>query len=194
MRAARRQIPPADRAASARRFAVVADRAFLLRPGARIGVYQPHGHEADVSCITARAWQRGCKLYLPVITSSRHSRMEFFRYRPGALLRPNAFGIGEPDPSASERIPVRHLDIVLMPLVAFDDRGWRLGSGAGYYDRCFRHLDVSRTWRRPKLVGVAFAQQRVTEIEPGPWDIPMDAVLTQYGLQRFHPLRSGTTP
>jgi 5-formyltetrahydrofolate cyclo-ligase len=193
MRAQRRQITPAQRVAAARRFAIAADRAYLLRPGSRIAVYQPYGHEADVQRITQRAWQRGCHVYLPVVTHQRRFEMKFVRFEPDTPLELNAFGIPEPRSAGSDRISVRYLDVIFMPLVAFDHHGSRLGSGAGFYDRALRHLHASRRWRRPKLVGVAYAQQHIESLSANRWDIPMDAVITESYLKRFNPLRLGST-
>ena len=120
--------------------------------------------------------------------------MEFFKFAPHSRLRRNAFGIPEPEATATTRIAVRHLDIIFMPLVAFDDRGWRLGSGAGFYDRCIHHLRPSRRWRRPKLIGIAYAQQRIDRLAPHVWDIPMDAVITDRYFKRFQPQSLGTPP
>lgn len=194
MRAARRRIAPSARVNAARRIAAMADRANLLRPGTRVAVYHAYGHEADALPLTKRAWRRGCQVFLPVITHRRASRMEFFRFEPHTQLRRNAFGIPEPDASTAKRIPARHLDIIFMPLVAFDDRGWRLGSGAGFYDRCVHHLRPARRWRRPKLIGIAYAQQHVDRLAASPWDIPMDAVITERYFKRFQPQQLGLAP
>lgn len=78
--------------------------------------------------------------------------------------------------------PVRRLDVILLPLVAVDARGWRLGSGAGFYDRSLAHLRYGRRWRRPRLIGVAYEFQRVAQLEPQPWDVPLDAVVTERGF------------
>ncbi|HEY8537327.1 MAG TPA: 5-formyltetrahydrofolate cyclo-ligase [Steroidobacteraceae bacterium] len=185
MRAARRDIPAAERAWSSRRIAILADRAGLLRPGRRIAVYRAYGHELDLEELTRRAWQRGCKVYLPAITNRRAARMEFFPFEPTTRLIPNAFGIPEPDAPRASRISVRHLDVVFTPLVAFDDRGCRLGSGAGFYDRAMKHLRAPRLWRRPKLVGCAYSQQRVEHLDASPWDVPMDAILTPHYFKHF---------
>ena len=185
VRSRRRSISSSDRAAAARSFAVIADRMHLLRPGARIALYQAYGSEADPKFITRKALARGCEVFLPVITQRRTSRMHFFAFERDARLVRNSFGIFEPARKASARISPRRLDIIFMPLVAFDDRGSRLGSGAGFYDRCVRHLHVGRRWRRPKLIGVAFAQQRVEQLQSASWDIPMDAVITERSFQRF---------
>jgi 5-formyltetrahydrofolate cyclo-ligase len=185
VRARRRLVTRRERDFAARRFVTLAERAHLLRPGYRIAVYQPYGHEADVSCLTERAWQRGCDVYTPVVSLRRRFIMQFVPFHPGASLTINAFGIQEPDSSSQNRIAPLQLDVIFMPLVAFDVLGWRLGSGAGFYDRCLRHLRGSRLWRRPKLVGVAYEHQRIDAVSPGEWDVPMDAVLTETRIYQF---------
>jgi len=72
---------------------------------------------------------------------------------------------------------------VLVPLVAFDDAGNRLGMGAGYYDRSFAFRRAAPS--PPLLVGVGYEFQRVPALAAQPWDVPLDAVLTERGLQRF---------
>ena len=121
--------------------------------------------------------------------------MGFVPLLPGARLRANParIGIAEPVASPSARISPSRLDAILMPVVGFDRHGNRLGMGAGYYDRALRHLrDGSRRWRRPRLVGLAFACQEVERIVPSTWDIPLDVVVTERGIivpdpQRPHP-------
>lgn len=181
MRARRRQLPQAERIAAARRFA--RHLSPLLRPGKRIALYLPHDGEADPGEIIRRARQRGCSLYLPSITNHRRSRMRFLRFDQDTRLRMNRYGILEPDPAWTADITMHLLDLVLLPLVAFDDHGWRLGSGAGFYDRHLHRLRRQRRWRRPRLIGLAYEFQRVAQLEPAPWDVPMDAVVTQLGLQ-----------
>jgi 5-formyltetrahydrofolate cyclo-ligase len=192
MRARRRLVTASERSRAAHRFVTHAERAHLLRPGRRIAVYQPFGHEADVSALIRRAWQRHCIVYAPVVTHRRRFAMHFVPLSADARLAINAFGIAEPDHSPNERIPVLRLDVIFMPLVAFDARGWRLGSGAGFYDRCLRHLRVARQWRRPQLIGVAYEHQRVEALTPDPWDVPMDGVLTERRLYRFVTHTSGS--
>ena len=133
----------------------------LLRPGRRIAVYVAHDSEADPSAIVRLARRNRCELYLPAIADYRHRRMEFRRYARDTRLRPNRYGIAEPERGASSRIAVRHLDLVLVPLVAVDAHGTRLGTGAGFYDRCLQHLRAGRRWRRPKLIGLGYEFQRV---------------------------------
>jgi 5-formyltetrahydrofolate cyclo-ligase len=160
-----------------------------LRPGRRIAVYVAHDHEADPCVVVRLARRNRCELYLPAIADYRRRRMEFRRYASDPQLRANRYGIPEPD-RAAPRIAVRHLDLILVPLVAVDPRGTRLGTGAGFYDRCLHHLRRGRRWRRPKLIGLGYEFQRVGALAAGDWDVPLDALLTQKRLYLFglHPL------
>jgi 5-formyltetrahydrofolate cyclo-ligase len=183
MRARRRTLTDEDLRRTARQLARVADRSLLLRPGLHIAFYLRHGAEADPVRLMELAHKRRCVLYLPVITSYRSNRMVFQQYEPGEPLRLNRYGIQEPGLTGA-RVAVRRLDLVFTPLLAFDLAGGRLGSGAGFYDRCLGRLRANRLWRRPHLIGVGFEFQRVDELCPATWDVPLDAVLTEQTLYR----------
>ncbi len=100
-------------------------------------------------------------------------------------MRVNQYGITEPDPDSTQLVCRGRLDLVLVPLVAFDGNGNRLGMGAGYYDRTFHFLRHRRHWLKPRLVGLAFDMQRVADLQPAAWDVPLNAVVTETGLTRF---------
>jgi 5-formyltetrahydrofolate cyclo-ligase len=182
LRARRRALPAHERASASRQFARILRRSNLLRAGRRVAVYVAHDSEADPSAIVRLARRNRCKLYLPAIADYRSRRMEFRRYERDTRLRPNRYGIAEPERGAGPRIAVRHLDLVLLPLVAVDARGTRLGTGAGFYDRCLQHLRAGRRWRRPKLIGLGYEFQRVANLAARAWDVPLDALLTEKGL------------
>jgi 5-formyltetrahydrofolate cyclo-ligase len=76
------------------------------------------------------------------------------------------------------------LDLMLVPLVGFDGACNRIGMGGGFYDRTLAYLRRRRHWRRPRLIGIAHECQRVDRIDPRPWDIPLDAVVTEQGVYR----------
>lgn len=191
MRQQRRLLSSSARAEAHRGFARILASTPLLQAGRHVAVYFAYGHEAELRHVIELARRRGCLLYLPVITHFRHNRMRFVRYETETPMRVNRYGIAEPDSRPAVVIPVRRLDLVLLPLVAFDERGWRLGSGAGFYDRSLHHLREGRRWRRPKLVGVGYECQRVARLQPDRWDVPLDGVLTERGLQSF--ARSGSS-
>ncbi len=72
-----------------------------------------------------------------------------------------------------------------MPLVGFDSCGHRLGMGAGFYDRALRpRLDRTQSFRRPRLIGIAYSVQQVERLEPAPWDVALDLVVTERGILR----------
>ena len=185
LRAQRRAVPLPERSSASRQFARILGRSQLLRPGRRIAVYVAHDHEADPGMVVQLARRNRCELYLPAIVDYRRRRMEFRRYARDAQLRPNRYGIGEPARAAA-RIAVRHLDLILVPLVGVDAHGTRLGTGAGFYDRCLHHLRAGRRWRRPKLIGLGYEFQGVGPLAAGDWDVPLDALLTEKG---FYPLQ-----
>lgn len=191
MRARRRAVSDEQYATAGSSLARVALRHRLLKPGRRIALYLPYGREIDSRCIMRMALRLRCRVYVPVVTDLRAHRMEFVRLLPGGRLRRNRFGILEPPRYGCERIAVRELDLILLPVVAVDPHGWRLGSGAGFYDRRLHHLRRGRRWRRPRLIGLAYEFQRVARLEPASWDVPLDAILTD---RAFYPvLRHSST-
>lgn len=169
----------------------LADRALVrhlvnlpaYRCARNLALYWPADGEADVRAVAAHAWSSGKRLYLPVV--GHGGEMRFAPWHRLAKLRTNRFGIPEP---AHIRgwIPARRLDLVVMPLVAYDDRGNRLGMGGGYYDRA-----LDGRGRRPLLVGAAFSFQQTPSIPAQPWDVPLDIVITERGRR---PMRRSLSP
>jgi 5-formyltetrahydrofolate cyclo-ligase len=186
MRQRRRALPQSYRAAAAANLAKVISRHRILRHAARLAVYLAYRGEIDLAPTIALARRRGCRLCLPVITSIAKGSMHFAPFETGTSLHRNRFGIHEPRLHRSQAVPVRRLDVILLPLVAVDARGWRLGSGAGFYDRRLSHLRTDRRWRRPRLIGVAYEFQRVPAIDPQSWDVPLDAIVTERGYYPLH--------
>ena len=139
----------------------------------RIAGYAAVASELDLSPLYASL--ADVELALPAIEDG--GLMQFRRWQSGAPLVPGPFAIAQPDRQA---LPVQPqcLDAVLLPLLGFDRRGVRLGSGAGYYDRCFA---FRRDSTRPLLIGVAFAVQEFGRLPADPWDVRLDAVVTEDG-------------
>jgi 5-formyltetrahydrofolate cyclo-ligase len=178
LRARRRAMSPGARKEAERRVALQVLTHFRFHPGQRIALYAPLPEELDISPLARLARRQGALLYLPRIVDRRHRRMRFVAAR--GPMRANRLGILEP--AAGEFISARRLDLVFVPLVGFDAAGMRLGMGAGYYDRAFAFLRLRAAWHRPKLVGVAYAVQRVPAIAGAPHDVRLDAVVTEEGL------------
>jgi len=182
LRAQRRAITGPARRDVARRVARRIDAARWLRPGRSIGLYLAMPDELDTTPLLALARARGCRIAVPRITSVRHSRMRFEELT--GPLRRGAFGITEPDRGAPR--PARALDVVFMPLVGFDHAGNRIGMGRGFYDRFFAHRARMQRWRRPLLVGIAYDEQCVPRLHSAAHDVPLDALVTQSSVLRFH--------
>lgn len=188
LRAGRRALPDA-----ARRVADAAIRASLRslrvwRPGHRVAAFLGMPDEVDLRPCFGPAWRRGVQVFVPHIVSARNGTMVFVPLEPDAPLRGNVFGIAEPPGGPGHRIPVRHLDTILVPLVGFDSHGHRLGMGAGFYDRALRpRLDRTQAFRRPRLIGIAYSVQQVERLEPAPWDVALDLVVTERGILHFPP-------
>ena len=143
-------------------------------------MFLPFDGEPSLEDLVDAARRRRKRLYVPVL---RGMTMSFAELVPGGTLAANFFGIMEP--KLGSRIDARKLDLVLTPLVAFDDRGVRIGVGRGYYDRAFKFLRHRAHWRRPKLLGVAYELQRVGPLAPNSWDVPLWGVVTEKEARRF---------
>ncbi len=182
LRHRRRNLVSTRRAGHAARLARSIANSRIFQRSLRVAVYLSNDGEMDLQPLIRRAWNLGKHCYLPVL--HRH-RLWFLPYRPETPLMENRFGIPEPGLSPRRRWPLQTLDLVLAPLVAFDDRGNRLGMGGGYYDRTFAYLASRTHWRRPVIIGVAYGFQRVAELPSHPWDVPLHGVATEQGLEWF---------
>ena len=121
--------------------------------------------------------RRGLHIVLPVIVgAAAKPRLQFRAWSPATPLEKNFFGIEEP--AGDEVVLPQDLDLVLLPLVAWDERGNRLGMGAGYYDRA---LAPVADCKHPLRVGVAYGLQRVDQLPADPWDIRLHQVITENG-------------
>jgi 5-formyltetrahydrofolate cyclo-ligase len=181
-RSRRAALTDAERAAGA-----AAVRDLLLadprcRRATRLAAYLAVGSELDLRP-TIAAFAARCELYLPRLRPVGR-RMAFARYSPGDPLVANRHRIPEPAGTAPTTAP-RFLDVVLVPLVAFDGLGNRLGSGAGYYDATLASRNAPGGASRPALYGIGFACQRASGIPARSWDVPLDAVVTELGIERF---------
>ena len=172
------------RAAAGEAAARVLAAAGLPKPNTRVAAYLPVDGEFDPGPLLALARSRGCRVCVPVLLPLR-GRMAFGPLdAPDAAWRVNRYGLREPGGMPALLLRPRDLDLVLVPLVAFDAAGHRLGMGAGYYDRAFAFLRQRSAWRRPRLVGLAFDLQQAPAIEPAAWDVPLWGVLTESRLLR----------
>ncbi|WP_456373477.1 5-formyltetrahydrofolate cyclo-ligase [Thiolapillus sp.] len=179
MRASRRALDPACRLALAKaacRHLVSLNRFTNAR---RVALYLAADAELDPFPVLEKACLMGKQCYLPVLHPVREQSLWFARWQPGEALRPNRYGIAEPVWKPQTLVKPWALDLVLMPLVAFDSKGNRMGMGGGYYDRSFAWRFGRRFWKGPMLVGYAYELQKVKNIKVSDWDVPLDAIVTE---------------
>lgn len=141
-----------------------------------IAFYVSHDGEIDPELLLNYAWKHNKTCYLPVVPK-QSNHMHFVHITDLKSLYHNHYGILEPAFDPALEIQPEKLDVVLLPLVAFDTLGHRLGRGKGYYDRCFSFLHSKS--ERPFLVGLAYEFQRVHELPKQSHDVPLHAVLTE---------------
>ncbi len=180
IRARRRSLP-----AEARSWATGSVNAALVallgsRPVGAIATYLASDGELDPMSAREQLEPLGWTFHLPVIGTERS--MTFRRWNDSTTLVPNRFGIPEPVERAHE-IRAADLDVVLVPCVAVDPAGNRLGMGGGYYDRTFG------AERRPLLIAVAFDAQLVEHLPAQDWDVAVDVVVTESRV--IHTRRAG---
>lgn len=142
-----------------------------------IACYLAAWDEVDTSAIIERAWRAKKRIFAPVVGTQ--GLMSFHEMRPETTLTRNRFGLWEPQ--SDEIILPADIDMVVTPVVAFDEQRNRIGMGGGYFDRAFAFLRGRQCWLRPKLVGLAFECQKVEKILPNPWDIRLYRVFSESG-------------
>lgn len=174
--AARAALSPADHAAASRRIEAALDAvldAVAAERGRapRLGFCWPHQGEFDARPLVQRLLARGWTACLPVVVAEE-APLAFRPWTPHTPLVPDRYGI--PTPSAGEFVTP---EVLLIPLVAVDDRNYRIGYGGGFFDRTLAALAAAG--QRATAIGVGFELARVADTLPGPHDIALDFVLTE---------------
>ncbi|ARJ42508.1 5-formyltetrahydrofolate cyclo-ligase [Pantoea alhagi] len=137
--------------------------------------------ELNTCPLIARLWQQHKQVYLPVLHPFSPGNLLFIHYTPETILIPNRLRIPEPPLDVRHIIPLDRLDVMFVPLVAFDKQGQRLGMGGGFYDRTLQH------WRNHRFlpIGLAHDCQQVDTLPAEAWDIPLPAILTPSRLWQW---------
>jgi 5-formyltetrahydrofolate cyclo-ligase len=175
---ARRDALPADyRGTASRRVTGHGLSAISLAPGEIISGFWPIRSEADVRPLLFVLRDRGARLCLPAIIDRQ--TIIFRELLEDKPLVGTGYGTSGPD----ENAPVVDPAVMLVPLAAFDERGHRIGYGAGHYDRAIARLQERGI--KPRLLGVAFDCQKVEAVPDEPHDVPLEAILTESGLRSF---------
>ncbi len=136
--------------------------------------YWPMADEIDVRPLMFRLFEDGRTVLLPVVVAPEEP-LVFRRWRPEMALEAGGFGTRHPGPEAPEIVP----DILLVPLLAFDGRGFRLGWGGGFYDRTLARL---RATENVNAVGIAYQGQKVDSVPHSSNDELLDRVVTDEGI------------
>jgi 5-formyltetrahydrofolate cyclo-ligase len=144
-----------------------------VRRGLIVGGYHALPEEADPSMLLARLVELGCHIAFPRV-AGKGLPLEFHRVPDGQVLVPGAFGVHEPLDTWPRVMP----GLLLVPLLAFDRHGHRLGYGGGFYDRTLARLKVP-------AIGIAYAGQEVASLPRGPHDMALTMILTEQGVRRF---------
>lgn len=148
----------------------------LPAPGLVVSAFWPMGDEIDTRPLLTALHEKGYRCCLPVVVK-RGLALKFRCWTPGMELVPGGFGVSVPPEAAGERVP----DLLIVPLLAFDRRGYRLGYGAGFYDRTLAALRAAGkpSGGRPLAVGVGFAGQEVPAVPHDLSDARVDWIVTE---------------
>jgi 5-formyltetrahydrofolate cyclo-ligase len=184
LRQRRNGVPEQVRRQAGRQVERLALRHRLIGRGRRIGFYIPANGELNILPLLNRALWMCSRCFLPVVPRRGQRKLWFTRLGKGAHWVVNRYGIPEYGHHL-DKIRISRLERIFVPLLGFDSRGYRMGMGGGYYDASLAYLLRRRRWHRPKLIGVAFEAQKVEMLPVDPWDIPLDAVLTERRYYRY---------
>jgi 5-formyltetrahydrofolate cyclo-ligase len=167
--ARRDALPASERARAA---GIIAEREFplALTPGTIVSAFSPMKTEINPIPLMRRLADAGAQLALPVV-AGKGKPLIMRAWSFGEPLASGIWGIREPKPEAPEVDP----DVLIVPLLAFDRRGHRIGYGAGYYDMTIAALRAKRV----TAVGIAFAAQEIDAVPNTPRDACLDYVLTE---------------
>ena len=173
---ARLMLDPATLERWRRRMDGYLERSFPGLAKARLAFCWPIKNEYDARHFARTLRERGALTALPVVVAPRMPLI-FREWHPGVELAKGALDI--PYPVDSQEVTP---DAVLLPMNGWDSMGYRLGYGAGFFDRTLASLA-----KKPVVIGVSYEQARMQTIHPQPWDLPVDYLVTERGVYRRDP-------
>jgi 5-formyltetrahydrofolate cyclo-ligase len=141
-----------------------------------IAAYFAVNGEIGLAPVIDRALSQGKQIYLPNLDQKT---LRFSPYDHAQKMRINRYKLPEPDVADDEMLNPGDLDLVLVPLVVFDADRNRIGMGGGFYDRSFAYRKASDS-HSPLLIGIAHEWQKVEQLVPEDWDVPLDMVVTNH--------------
>ncbi|WP_313687208.1 5-formyltetrahydrofolate cyclo-ligase [Pantoea sp.] len=147
----------------------------------RIALFLSVDGELNTRPLIAKLWQQKKQVYLPVLHPFSPGNLIFLRYTPDTPLSPNKLRIPEPPLDITRMATLDQLDVIMVPLVAFDHSGQRLGMGKGFYDRTLQN------WQQHSVlpIGIAHDCQCVEALPVAAWDVPLPAVMTPSKLWQW---------
>lgn len=182
LRAERRSLRHSDHRQRSLAAARAIMRLRMFSAGKRVALYLPFDREVDTAALIRAAQQRGVQIFVPVIINRRHCRLRFYPLKGATSL--GTFGISVPRLRVRPISP-QWLDLIVLPLVGVDSGGRRLGMGGGYYDRALAFRRRRRCWKGPHLVGLAFECQRTDGKFAEAWDVRLNSLATESGVEHF---------
>lgn len=179
LRRTRQSLPRATR----QRAQLVSNRFLkqLIKRNKRIGIYYAVGSEMGLDEFIRSAQRRGAKIYLPYI-EPKTLCLWFTAYRAEYLSKPKFSGSLNIPQCAGRKIRAHQLHVLILPMIAVDKSGYRLGQGGGYYDAS---LAATRHRLQPRTVAVGFACQLVDELPHEAHDVPIDEFVCENGRYLF---------
>lgn len=183
IRRARQQLSQAEQQSAAVTLAQLVLSAKEIQRANTIALYLSNDGELDTLPLIHALWRHGKQVALPVLHLFTPGHLLFQRYEATTPLRPNKYGIAEPVPNITELVLLEQLDLICLPLVAFDASGNRLGMGGGFYDRTLAPLAAMPA--PPQLMGLAHQCQQVGAVPIEAWDVPLPVIATPSHLWRF---------
>ena len=182
LRAQRRSLSDSDHRQRSVAAAKAIMRLRMFSAGKRVALYLPFDRETDTAALINAAQQRGVRIFVPVISDRRHCRLRFYPLKGQTSL--GTFGISVPRQRVRPVSP-QWLNLIVIPLVGVDADGWRLGMGGGYYDRALAFRRRRRCWKGPHLAGLAFECQRTDVRFADAWDVRLNSLATESGVEHF---------
>ena len=174
IRQQRRALSPKQQQQAAQQAAERALNFAPIQQAKNIALFLSVDGELDTRPLIAKLWQRQQQVYLPVLHPFSPGHLLFLRYDENTELKNNRLRIPEPPLDIRQLLPLDKLDVLMVPLVAFDSEGQRLGMGGGFYDRTLQN------WQQHDFlpVGLAHECQQVDKLPVAEWDIPLPALIT----------------
>ncbi|MFC0226351.1 5-formyltetrahydrofolate cyclo-ligase [Serratia aquatilis] len=174
IRQRRRNLTPAQQHDSALQIANCISRHPRTLAARNIAAFLSFDGELDTGPLIEHLWLLGKQVYLPVLHPFSTGNLLFLHYTAQTPLVYNRFKILEPALDVRNVLPFSRLDLLLVPLVAFDSQGQRLGMGGGFYDRTLQNWQLGS----PYPLGVAHDCQQVSHLPVEHWDIPLPEIIT----------------